>query len=370
LLDDLLRRVGNETITNISVCRTPVQGIIQKLVNWLSLGALNRAMKNLNMHDTLFHLFLIITTSSGKHFKLEKNETINVVPGLNYNGGSCMGVYLKGPITVRQFVENGLKYAGPERFYTYRGLSWNCQRWVSDMLNGSGLMYPGLDRFVNQPVEQLAKQIPGITQTIMNAITDFAARARTLQGKGKKKWIQKALNPAHKGLLRALASKQGEMTRRVTIKASWLKRTASEGGPVGKRARLALTLRKFHGKGHFLSGNQNRRMSVPVVPHGWTYGGGAQLSEPSGIRSFHRIGMVIPPFFGRGCMGPNATSSPQACFWAGRSYSGKKAKAYHAARTVRKARRKRRTEVELLGSGARIRSGAMKLTRVPTFLSV
>jgi len=60
----------------------------------------------------------------------------------------------------------------------------------------------------------------------------------------KKKWIQKI--DLKKGALKSLAKKEGALTKKGTIKVSWLREKAKEGGTVGRRARLALTLRKLH----------------------------------------------------------------------------------------------------------------------------
>jgi hypothetical protein len=60
-----------------------------------------------------------------------------------------------------------------------------------------------------------------------------------------KKWIQKAINPEHKGSLRkALGVKEGEK-----IPASKLKKAEHSKNPTtAKRAHLAQTLKGFHKK--------------------------------------------------------------------------------------------------------------------------
>jgi len=62
----------------------------------------------------------------------------------------------------------------------------------------------------------------------------------------KEKWIQRAIKK--KGALREyVLKKYGKkgFTSRGTIKVSVLKELAEKGGTIGKRARLALTLRKL-----------------------------------------------------------------------------------------------------------------------------
>lgn len=62
----------------------------------------------------------------------------------------------------------------------------------------------------------------------------------------KKKWIQKAIRAP--GSLRAQAKREGAITRQGTISRSWLEKKAKQGGTTGRRARLALTLRKLSKK--------------------------------------------------------------------------------------------------------------------------
>jgi hypothetical protein len=62
----------------------------------------------------------------------------------------------------------------------------------------------------------------------------------------KKRWIQKAIKKP--GALRAyMKRKYGSkaFTSRGTIKREYLEKEAQQPGTIGKRARLALTLRRF-----------------------------------------------------------------------------------------------------------------------------
>lgn len=58
----------------------------------------------------------------------------------------------------------------------------------------------------------------------------------------RKLWIQKAIHPSKEGSLRrALGAKKGQ-----PIPLGKLKAAAKKSGLTGQRARLALTLRRFH----------------------------------------------------------------------------------------------------------------------------
>ncbi len=65
-----------------------------------------------------------------------------------------------------------------------------------------------------------------------------------MQSKSGKRWIQKAIKPKNKGSLRkALGVKKGEK-----IPAKKLQSAAKKPGKTGRRARLAITLKKLRKK--------------------------------------------------------------------------------------------------------------------------
>ncbi len=67
--------------------------------------------------------------------------------------------------------------------------------------------------------------------------------ARAAKKKAGGNWIAQAIKAP--GALRAQARREGALTKKGTISADWLREKARQGGKVGRRARLALTLRKL-----------------------------------------------------------------------------------------------------------------------------
>ena len=59
-----------------------------------------------------------------------------------------------------------------------------------------------------------------------------------------KRWIQDAIK--NKGALRRAAQRAGAITKRGTIDQDWLDEQAEKGGVIGRRARLAKTLRRLN----------------------------------------------------------------------------------------------------------------------------
>jgi hypothetical protein len=69
----IINKIGNEKITKITVNRTPLSKVLKFLLNVTSLGQVNEKMKN-TPYDTLYHLFMVITTSGGLYV-VEKTKS-------------------------------------------------------------------------------------------------------------------------------------------------------------------------------------------------------------------------------------------------------------------------------------------------------
>lgn len=92
-----------------------------------------------------------------------------------------------------------------------------------------------------QRIENLSEELEiaeDIIESLLGEECDFVAEETLLEA--KEKWIQKAIKKEG-SLRKALKTKKGK-----TIPVSKLEKAAKKGGKMGKRARLALTLRKLN----------------------------------------------------------------------------------------------------------------------------
>lgn len=173
-LISFLNAHGDEKIEDITVGRTVINKTVQGLINKISLNSLNNVAKKLG-HDRLFHLFMIVKTDAGQYL-MEKNQTIKAGSGSLPQGAETVKVPVTKDLTIAQFFDNGLKRAGKDKFYEYDPFKANCQMWVSDMLNGSGLNAPS--SFINQNADKIVQNLPWYskaTSTIAKLITDTGA---------------------------------------------------------------------------------------------------------------------------------------------------------------------------------------------------
>lgn len=168
ILNDLLEREGDQIITEIEVCRTPIRSFITKTLNFLSLGQFAREMKRRGF-DTMFHLYLVLHLANGKTYSLEKNQRVNVIP--RKIPGECRDMKY-GKKTLRDFMETPEKLKIPG-YYRYDAFRDNCQKWVDDILRANGIVK--FNRFVLQTDPE--KLVPGYLRTVARVFTDVAGVA-------------------------------------------------------------------------------------------------------------------------------------------------------------------------------------------------
>lgn len=165
----LLKEHGDDMITGLGVCRVPVQSTIKKVLNVITLGTFKRRLKQLN-YDDVFHLYLIVQTSRGT-WSIEKNQRVTVSKGMKQGKGSeCKTQSRAYGITLNTMFRNAEVKLGLERMYRYSAFRNNCQRFVFDLLNASGLGGQWYD-FILQKADTLA---PNLVKTFANKITDAA----------------------------------------------------------------------------------------------------------------------------------------------------------------------------------------------------
>jgi len=172
---DVLKKVGNETIEGITICRTPVSSAITGIIKMVSSTP----------YDTLFHLFTILHTSSGKRVVLEKNARINMAIAGNFSNAQKMDVSNFQPTTINQLVQNTANFLG-SRFIPYSAKSSNCQDFITGVLLSNGVNDPSVLDFVKQDTASIFKD-PNFRK-FANTITGLAGNFdKLIQGGGKPK---------------------------------------------------------------------------------------------------------------------------------------------------------------------------------------
>ena len=171
-------------IQKIMVNRTPINSMVNKALNLLSLGKFGQAKKDMG-YDSMFHLSMVLYTNKGK-FTVEKNERINIASG-GSGGGESIDIAFSGK-TFDEFLNKGREKMGDHAFFQYNAFTNNCQDFVAGILQANGALSAASRTFIKQDAETLLKKMPGYLGRVAQAATDLGGKvSQALTGQGRKK---------------------------------------------------------------------------------------------------------------------------------------------------------------------------------------
>lgn len=183
---ELLAKIGHEQIKSLTVARAPLQTFVKKLLNVLSWGAYESAVKS-SGYDSMFHLSLIINGS----YRLEKLAVVSLVQGGTPEGAETEGIAVLGRnITIQELVDKTRDYMGARAFSNYNAHTNNCQVFIRSILEANGLLTDKLKSFIMQDADSVFQKMPSVTEQLAKFVTDIGATADVIvegQGKPKKK---------------------------------------------------------------------------------------------------------------------------------------------------------------------------------------
>ena len=166
-----LNRYGDMNISDVKVCRVPIQGAINKLFNFLTGGKWDSIKQQVG-YDNLFHLFMTFKIGNTEMI-LEKNQLVRLSEYPPSNRGECININLP-TITLNTLIKNTIARMGIENFNRYDPFNNNCQNFIMNVLDANGTMNPEIHNFILQPVDALVKKLPGFVATIAKGLTDIA----------------------------------------------------------------------------------------------------------------------------------------------------------------------------------------------------
>ena len=168
---NLLEKYGSNTITNITIGRTPLPKILTHTLNILTLGAFQQIL-NKSPYDKLYHLFSIITLDNGIKIKIDKTQAINM---------KVVGIYapkntdyiqienIPSGLTLQTALDNTQKALG-SKYFTYDAIKNNCQLFIKTILSSNGLLTKQYQDFIEQNVKDMFKDFQ-ILQKVVHGIT-------------------------------------------------------------------------------------------------------------------------------------------------------------------------------------------------------
>ncbi len=168
-----LQQYGNEIVLKITIYRHPLPSFLTMIANRLTDG---------QPFDKLFHLYMIVETTSNHKILIEKNEVINISTKIPNNKEDDWETITNPPnITINQLLEKTQQKMG-NSYFSYIATSNNCQWYILNILQANGISQA--KQFILQDVGQISEEHPELRK-VANTITDVASRIDVLKQGGK-----------------------------------------------------------------------------------------------------------------------------------------------------------------------------------------
>ena len=184
----ILGKYGNQRIRSIYIGRRPINDMVEKAFNIISLGKWSK-LKNQFYFDKLFHLFLIIQMDDDTVISLEKNSIVTMTENdmrCSMKDTECVKIdYPTDSITLDDLVRKPLERIGKEKYFIYMPFDQNCQIFIRDILQTFGLYSKRVDDFVYQDITDIVKGLPWYVKYVAKGVTDLDATVSKVTGAGK-----------------------------------------------------------------------------------------------------------------------------------------------------------------------------------------
>lgn len=182
-----LEAFGDATITGITLSRAPIPSVFRKVMNMISFGKFEEALKRYG-YDRIFHLSMLVDVEKdGIHRRIviEKNAVINVNPAIrNEANAEYFRIPVTTPITLSTLMNKTQALMG-NMFFPYDAFHNNCQDFIKSILQANNMLSQSALSWLYQNMAEVRKEISGVTKAITNGITHVGAVADRILGNGK-----------------------------------------------------------------------------------------------------------------------------------------------------------------------------------------
>lgn len=170
-----LKQNGNNQIVGLKLYRAPIESSIKTLLNYATLGQIERNVKNLG-YDNIYHLALHFTLDNGNQGLLEKNHVIEINNYKHKEDSEEIDVYFYNYLTLNILMNNASKlYKNITEMNDYDIKNNNCQRFIYSILEGSKLLTDKNYQFIMQNADKLLQKT-GKLKTLSDILTTTANR--------------------------------------------------------------------------------------------------------------------------------------------------------------------------------------------------
>lgn len=181
---EMLKEYGQGKVTKAIIYRKPIDAYIPVVLNLVSLGKWNEAVKKVG-YDKFFHLSLIVEVK-GEMLNVEKLDVVSITKGVPQGKGvESFIVPLEGKnFTLLEMLETARQAVGDRAFFEYDSFENNCQSFVSYLLKGQGLYGEEEKGFTYQPIKSIVDEMPDYVKKFQRGLTDISATINKILGLG------------------------------------------------------------------------------------------------------------------------------------------------------------------------------------------
>jgi len=184
-----IQMYGDIPIMDIFIYRTPLDSMLNKAINAISLGQWSNLQSKYGF-DKFYHLALILRLQNNKNIIVEKLDVVSVSDNYKTNSKTenmKIEEYQPTTLTLNNLLNNARSGLNDDKiFFGYDPLQNNCQYFIKYLLEYSGLYSQQAQQFLFQDISKLAQELNPITKRIMKGTTDLAATINKIMGKGRK----------------------------------------------------------------------------------------------------------------------------------------------------------------------------------------
>jgi len=170
---------ADSKIQTIYVCREPIQNYLRYLMagfNALCKFTFGNVIGG--NYEPVYHVSFLIFVKRGREtriLKLQKTEVVELKSNFEVRStGEMQSLKVGRNLTIRKLFEN-MRRAQPITYFTdYRLFNNNCQTFAIDLLRSNGLFTEQLERFIQQDIKEIFKELTPITEPATQIIVQLA----------------------------------------------------------------------------------------------------------------------------------------------------------------------------------------------------
>ncbi len=163
---DFLSKHGNEVVETLRLERTPVNSVVNGVINAVSRGKFNASKKRLK-YDQVYHLYLVI---NGRWI-VEKNHKVEFhrfAPRHDFEAQHLAASGVRRDLNA--MMKNLEQKVDAPKIWRYNPATANCQDFIQDLLRSNGWLTHYANEFIKQDAKELLKDTPKL-----HGLTDVAA---------------------------------------------------------------------------------------------------------------------------------------------------------------------------------------------------